>query len=302
VYFAFIVAFVFAVMFGGILLFVRGRGYARTLELSLPKSAGMVLPPELSEVVRGRVVAMTVRYIVIAAIVGIAFTVIVPVALWLAPWDLSGAYVGMSGVIVGLVAGHLSVFASDAKRRESNPGPIERPGGVTLLDYLTPFSVIAAIVILVLGFASVALGIYIQVSNFEFDYERTIISSPVASTVSYVAMLLALIAYIVGLAVILRKPQRAESNVALAWDDAATSQLMFAGLYITLFIIAISTNPLYQALVSLVPGGGETDGLRTLLFASSLLVPLLTFALVITSVLIKPNKRYIKRLWPSLAR
>jgi len=302
VLFALIVTVIFVLMFGGILLFVRSGAYTKTLERTLPKSAGMVLPPENSAEVLGRIVGLTSRYIIVGAVVSVVYTIVVPLALGLGPWDLSGAYVGMAGVIVGLVAGHLNGFARDANRRAANPGPITRPAGVRLSDYLSPFTLVAAAIVAVIALGSLILAIYVIVSDFEFDYERAIFSSPIASSVAYASTFVALIVYVVGIAVILRRPQNASSNIALAWDDALTSQLMFSGLYITCFIIGISTNPLYSALVQQVPGGGDTDGLRTLLFAGALLLPLTIFGVVLASVLTKPTKRYIKRLWPSLAR
>jgi len=301
VFFALIVTVVFVLMFGGILLFVRSNAYGTTLERSLPRSAGMMLPPENSAEVLGRIVGLTSRYIIIGAAVTVVYSIVVPLLIGLAPWDLSGAYVGMAGVIVGLVAGHLNGFARDVNRRAANPGPITRPAGVGLSDYLSPFTLVAAAIVAVIALGSLVLALYVLVSDFEFDYDRVTISSPVASTVAYASMLLALGVYVVGIALNLRRPQNAVSNIALAWDDALTSQLMFSGLYITCFIIGISTNPLYSALVQQVPGGGETDGLRTLLFLGALLLPLTIFALVLSSVLTKPTKRYIKRLWPSLA-
>jgi len=301
VFFALIVTVVFVLMFGGILLFVRSKSYGKTLERTLPKSAGMMLPPENSAEVLERIVGLTSRYIIIGAIVTVVYAIVVPLLIGLEPWDLSGAYVGMAGVIVGLVVGQLNGFARDADRRAAAPGPITRPTGVSLGDYLSPFTLVMAAIVAVIALGSLVLALYVIVSDFEFDYDRVAISSPIASTVAYASTFFALIAYVLGIALIVRRPQNAASNIALAWDDALTSQLMFSGLYITCFIIALSTNPLYSSLVQQVPGGGETDGLRTLLFAGALLLPLTIFGLVIASVLTRPTKRYIKRLWPSLA-
>ena len=297
--FAFIIASVFVVLSVVLPFAVGGGRYAARIERMLPKTVGLALPVALLPSIRARNRALVVRLSIGlgAGAIG-ALLISLPIPSAENSIDFAKAWVVMGGVAIGAIIGTCSWVATEATRRATQDAPLQRPTGVGLFDYLPTWSTVLAAVVLVLALGVGALLAWIDgLGVVEPGGEPKFLPIVIA----IYGVVAALILGLVFIAVQLHRPQRAANPEELAWDDALTSQAIFPVVYLSGFFTALLVGQLSSGLSSAIPYSDRADAVRGVLLLV-IAAPLPVYALALVSVLARPARHFLKRLWSVVPR
>ena len=295
--FASIIALVFVVLSIVLPLATGGSRYAARVERMLPKTVGLALPVALLPSIRGRNRALVWRLSLglgAGAIIGLLLSFFIPSAE--NGIDFAKAWFVMGGVAIGAVVGTCVWVAQEASRRATQDAPLQRPTGVGLFDYLPTWSTVLVVVVLVLALGVGALLVWIASLGVIAPGGEPKFVPIVVAIYGVVVSLIGGLAFIT---IQLHRPQRAANPEELAWDDALSSQAIFPVVYLAGFFTALLVGQLSSGLSSAIPYSERADAVRGVLFLV-IAAPLPVYLLALLSVLAKPARHFLKRLWPAV--
>jgi len=242
---------------------------------------------ELPDGLRDAVVKSNVTFrdrVLAAAVVGAAACFIVTsLGASRDPDDLSPYLISpLFGMTSALATGWILVWR-DARRRAMDAGTSTRSHGVRLVDYLGIPVMIAAGVINALAITGIIVG-------FALLHNESPAYRPVETLVFFCALVVGSVLSFGLAAKVVRMPQSAESDEALAWDDALASNrilyLVAAPSYLAAGLLMILAN----IVESLIGDYSSHVGWYWLSFAG--------YPIIGIVALFQPWTQFARSLWP----
>lgn len=274
----------------------RGREPQR-----LARSLGLSLDAELEPLI-GRRVAARRRGAVVGAVLALAGSTVIVASEATPPPGPLAPLVLTGGVFAGVAIGVAVVAAFHSIRINDDRPRIARAAAVTIDDYVAwierwgarlPVALAAALLAFSLVLASLGLA----------DFAR----SPLLllGGLTTLAAIAALAFFELGGRRLIQKGQPSESPAGLAWDDALRSvtirDMAAAPFVLGVYGIALVGVDLTTALVATDPG----EGVRVAsLIAVNVIFNAVLFSTVLALLFIiasKPQRHFLRRLWPEMA-
>jgi len=295
--FALIITLVFVVLAVVLPLATRGERFAARTERALPKAVGLDLPEVLIPSIRARNRSL-VRHLSIGlgsgAVVGFLVSLLLPSLDGVV--EFSKVWLVLGAVAIGAVIGTCIWVAREATRRATQDAPLQREKGVGLFDYLPTWSTVLAIVVVVLAIGIAAVLAWVMTTGAVEPGAEPLF---VPIVIAFYAVVAALVLGLGFIAVQVHRPQRAASPEHLAWDDAVTVQAIFPIVYLAGFFAALLVGQLFTSVSSSIFYSDRSNEVRSVLL---LLVaaPLPIYVLALVSIVAKPARHFVKRLWPAV--
>ena len=284
----FIAPLVCLVIVAAFALVIRALTTGELAQEKAVKWAGLRLSDELrGPVLRSRAVFRD--RVMLSALAGAVVTFALSVGLSARePWDVTHLTYSLAGAGAAAVACGWVLVWRDATRRANNSGASARAHGVRLIDYIGVPVVIGSVTFVVLIIAGVAYGLMLVTQGsetFQINYA-------IATFVLFTVLVITLIVSLVLAATVVRRPQSADSDDALAWDDALASNRILHLVVGPAYLAALASGFLGTTISSLI---GDYESA----WGWNYLFPLACVAIIAVAAF-QPWNVYLRRLWPEV--
>lgn len=275
-------------------LTVTSKTWRRSRTRAVARSVGLALPEDSAPIERR--VARAVAGSSIGAIIG---SVMVLALLWAAAasgpsLDSVAPIIGVGGLLVGASLG-ASVVAATTRPEPVEGVRVARTRAVSLPDFSAGIERIGAR-------AAVAIAVAAAVVMTVIAPSLGLAEPRIVVWVSAALSVLSLVLYEVQSRRIIARPQPAGSPEQLAWDDAVRA-LHVRGLVSAPITIGAYTPLLAAVLLTSEPYAELVPGLVQSVILGAIAAIILAYLVAaVASLALGPQRHYLRRLWPEIAR